>query len=517
MERNVDLEEKSAVVVTKEETISHSDDEQEGNLDAAGKFLQVHKEIDSSNIDINRVRHKIDRNVIICLCLVYIMTFLDKAIYNYAGVMGMKKDLKLKGSQFSHPPTGYAVAHLVMQIPNAYLIQRLPVSKWLGGCILAWGIVTMATAAVTNFQGMLATRVLLGMAESTVSPSLMLITAQWYTKSEQAPRFAVWHCGPGVSQILGGLLSFAFQAVPKDYPVSSWRLMFITLGAVTVLTAVIVLFYLPDTPMDAKFLTTEEKVAVLRHVSINMTGVANRTPRPKEILEALKDLQILLLIFPGVFATMSTGLTATYSTTLIKRLGFTGRQSALLNMPAGVVGIVTNLIVGFGIRKTSNRWLWGIGLTVPGIIGASLLSFLRRSNIGGTLAGLYMVSAIYSITTVVQQWAMSNVSGNTKRAVVAALMAACYGLGSIIAPQTFQARDEKGGYIPAKITILITQSVCALVFVLLFMYYKMENGRRNRIDRQAALEDDTTGARVTTEEAWSGMTDRQNKRFRYVY
>jgi hypothetical protein len=50
----------------------------------------------------------------------------------------------------------------------------------------------MATAAVTNFHGMLASRVFLGIAESTVSPSLMLITAQWYTKSEQAPRFALW-------------------------------------------------------------------------------------------------------------------------------------------------------------------------------------------------------------------------------------------------------------------------------------------------------------------------------------
>src|ERR1700761_5321613 len=118
---------------------------------------------------------------------------------------------------------------------------------------------------------------------------------------------------------------------------------------------------------------------------------------------------------------MSSGLTGTYSTTLIKKMGFTGRQSALLNMPTGVVGICTNLTVGFGIRRTSNRWLWGIGLTVPGIIGASLLSFLHQPNIAGTLVGLYMVTAIYSITTVVQQWAMSNVSGNTKRALTAAL------------------------------------------------------------------------------------------------
>jgi predicted MFS family arabinose efflux permease len=214
---------------------------------------------------------------------------------------------------------------------------------------------------------------------------------------------------------------------------------------------------------------------------------------------------------------MSSGLTGTYSTTLIKKLGFTGRQSALLNMPTGLVGICTNLTVGFGIRRTSNRWLWGIGLTVPGIVGASLLSFLHQPNIGGTLAGLYMVTAIYSITTVVQQWAMSNVSGHTKRAMIAALMAGCYGLGSIIAPQTFQDKDEKGGYIPAKITILVTQSICAVIFVTLYLYYKMENARRDRVEKQEALEDSTDGARVTTNEAWAGMTDRQNKRFRYVY
>jgi hypothetical protein len=77
--------------------------------------------------------------------------------------------------------------------------------------------------------------------------------------------------------------------------------MFITLGSVTIIVGIVVLLFLPDTPMNAKFLKTEEKVAILRHVSINMTGIANRTPRPKELLEALRDLQILLLIFPGVF------------------------------------------------------------------------------------------------------------------------------------------------------------------------------------------------------------------------
>jgi MFS family permease len=148
---------------------------------------------------------------------------------------------------------------------------------------------------------MMVARVFLAICEATISPSLMLITSQWFTKSEQAPRFAFWHSAAGVGQILGGLLSFAFQAVPENYPMHGWRLMFLTLGGVTFLVGAISFYWIPDTPMNARFLSVEEKVAILRHVSVNMTGVANHKARPAEIWEAVKDPQIYLLIFPGIF------------------------------------------------------------------------------------------------------------------------------------------------------------------------------------------------------------------------
>jgi hypothetical protein len=104
---------------------------------------------------------------------------------------------------------------------------------------------------------------------------------------------------------------------------------------------------------------------------------------------------------------MSHGLTGTYSTTLIKNMGFSSKRAALLNMPMGVVGIVTNLAVGFGIRHTSNRWAWAVAVTIrkfgltnmralltplAGTIGAALLSFLKQPNLPGSLAGLYMIT-----------------------------------------------------------------------------------------------------------------------------
>jgi sugar phosphate permease len=148
------------------------------------------------------------------------------------------------------------------------------------------------------------------------------------------------HCAPGVGQILGGLLSFGFQNITvESNGIAGWRAMFLTLGILTLLIGVFVHFFLPNTPAEARFLSLEEKVALLRHTSVNMTGVANHKPRPREILEALRDPQLYLLILPGVFASMSSGLTGTYSTTLLKEdFKFSSRKSALLNMPNGAVG-----------------------------------------------------------------------------------------------------------------------------------------------------------------------------------
>jgi hypothetical protein len=116
----------------------------------------------------------------------------------------------------------------------------------------------------------------------------------------------------------------------------------------------------------------------------------------------------------------------------------------------------------------------------------------------------------------VQQWAMANVSGHTKRAFMAAAMSACHGIGNIIGPQTFQDKDRKNNYLPAKITVLASQVTCALFFVALWQYYLWENKRRDKKHKVEALEDDT-GVELTTEESWAGLTDKQNKIFRYIY
>ena len=176
----------------------------------------------------------------------------------------------------------------------AYILQKVPVAKWLGLNVFLWGLVTACTAATSKYHGLLTARIFLGIFEAAIAPSLTLLSSQWYTKSEAAPRFSIWYGGLGVGQILGGVLSYAFQQV--DHPhFAGWRIMFLVLGVVTMIVGIITASTLPDTPMKARFLSKAEKVTLIKHVSVNQTGIENKRLRMAHLWEVLLDLQLWLL------------------------------------------------------------------------------------------------------------------------------------------------------------------------------------------------------------------------------
>ena len=136
---------------------------------------------------------------------------------------------------------------------------------------------------------------MLAIFEASIAPSLVILSSQWYTKSEQAPRFAFWYSGLGIGEIIGGVISYAFQH-EHNRSFDGWKAMFVTLGIVTIIVGIVTLLFLPDSPMSARFLDDTEKAALLQHVSVNQTGVVNHTFNPKHIIELLLDVQVWLLV-----------------------------------------------------------------------------------------------------------------------------------------------------------------------------------------------------------------------------
>lgn len=148
-------------------------------------------------------------------------------------------------------------------------------------------------------------------------------------------------------------------------------------------------------------------------------------------------------------------------------------------MPSGIVSIIVCILSSVAVGKSSNRWLWISGLAVPGAMGGALMSFLPARNKVGLLVGIYLVNCIVAVLLLVFNWVSSNIAGHTKRSIATSLIAGAFSVGSIIGPQTFQARDAPN-YYPAKIAVLATQAGAAFFAIILRLYYGWQNSLREK-------------------------------------
>lgn len=170
--------------------------------------------------------------------------------------------------------------------------------------------------------------------------------------------------------------------------------MFVVIGAVNVLVSLLVLFILPETPAKAKFLNEAEKQRIVQRLRQDQAGVGAKVFRWRSVLEAFADLQTWLLVLLTILITIPSGVITTFSAILILGFGYGPQESALLNMPSGIVSIASTMISTYAIAKGFSRWLAIDLLLIPTLIGSCLMSFLPSENRGGCLAGIYLVNTV---------------------------------------------------------------------------------------------------------------------------
>lgn len=310
----------------------------------------------------------------------------------------------------------------------------------------------------------------------------------------------------GFGQIFGGLISFGFQHVSPDAALSSWKTMFLVLGLVTIAFGVVVIFMVPDTPMTARFLNNDDKVALLEHIKVNQTGIENKHFHPGQLLEGLLDIGCWLLLINVVLQLCGSGVVTAYSATILKSFDYSSKEAALLNMPCGAVNMIATLSNATFVRYYGRRWLVVTIDAVIGTIGAGLLCFLPHSNKGGLLLGVYLINVLPGATIIVFQWLSCNVAGHTKRAYASAAANAAFAIGNIIGPETFRA-NEAPGFRSAKLTLVIAWALLVAISPLAGGYYALKNRSRERkVDHVDEVSD---------KQAYAGLTDKENLAFRY--
>ncbi|KAE9387545.1 MFS general substrate transporter [Gymnopus androsaceus JB14] len=222
-----------------------------------------------------RIRKKIDRHIMPLMCMLYWIQFTDKTTLGSSAILGIEAATHLTTNEYNWLGTIFYLSYLVFEYPQNLALQRFPVGKWMSLNILVWAIALCAHAACKNFAGLFVVRLILGMCEGSITAGFMIVSSMFYTRNEQTLRVGYWFLMNGTAQIISGFISFGSLHI-KTSGFEPWQWLMIIMGTVTLIVGLCFFFLFPDSPVNAWFLTPEERALAVLRIRENQTGVENK-------------------------------------------------------------------------------------------------------------------------------------------------------------------------------------------------------------------------------------------------
>ncbi|KAF3014987.1 hypothetical protein E8E14_006353 [Neopestalotiopsis sp. 37M] len=437
---------------------------------------------------------KVDWHIIPILFVCATLSGLDKTAISAAAIYGLKSDLHLSGQDYSWVGSAPFFGGLAFMGPAAYCLQKVPAATFFSLNVFMWGVCSMCMAACTSFGGLFVCRFLLGGFEALLIPAVTLLVSMWY-------RPIILNV---IAPILNGFIAWLCGYHQGSFP--AWKIIFLAIGAFSSLWAGVTLLFLPNNPLDARWLSSREKYIIIQRKAADNTGLETKKFKPEQVWEAVTDVKTWLIWFSIVALQVPNGGLTTFNTLIISGLGFDSLHTSLLAMPPGLMSTASGIALSY-LASTTRRWrtpLVAAAILLP-LLGAVLCYTLPRTNLAGQLVGLYILYTYWAPYVTLVSVYQANVAGHTKKVTLFAWYYVAWAVGNIIGPQTFR-EDQAPAYTGGTVAMI----VCYVVAILLILTYGLVCHRKN-VARAAAFED-----QVAVEHDWLDETDMQNDGFKYT-
>jgi len=160
----------------------------------------------------------------------------------------------------------------------------------------------------------------------------------------------------GWAGIIGSLMSTGISRLNDDGPLARWQIVFVILGSITTLWGFFVLFYLPDSPVDARFLNHEERLLATQRVAGNQVGIKSGDIKLYQIKLAIFDIKTWTIVISTFAAGIPNGVISNFSTELISNLGFSTTRTTLMDCVGNSFQVVALAVGGLIASEVRNCW-----------------------------------------------------------------------------------------------------------------------------------------------------------------
>ena len=135
---------------------------------------------------------RVSRVVLLLLCLMYFITYLDRVNVSTAAA-GFGKDFNLGSTQIGLVFSAFAYPYLVFQIIGGWISDRYGARRTLIVCGTIWAAATALTGMATGLASLLVARLALGLGEGATLPAATTAMSRWVPSSQRGYAQGITH------------------------------------------------------------------------------------------------------------------------------------------------------------------------------------------------------------------------------------------------------------------------------------------------------------------------------------
>jgi ACS family tartrate transporter-like MFS transporter len=409
---------------------------------------------------VDRTRHQTALRMLPFVFVLFIVNYLDRTSVAYAAI-GMSRDLGFSDRVFGLGAGVFFIGYLALQIPGALLAESWSARKTICVSMLAWGSLTALTATVHTPVQLYAARLLLGIAEASFFPGVIVLLSHWFVQKDRAKAVSCFLAAIPFSLLIGSPVA-GWIVGHSWFGVGGWRWLFLLEGVPAVLLAVVAFYWLSDWPRDAEWLSGEQRAWIASALEAEKRADRGSVT----FLETLGSGKVLLLAAVGFLVYLPVYAAIFWMPTLLKRqTGLPDVQVGLyLAIPYGIA-LLAMLFNGWhSDRYLERRWhaavpIFSVALGALGllVLPPSLpLTLLLFALLGMELAFLPVFWAIP--TEILSEAAAATAVGT---------IGTIANLAGFFGPSLFGYLNTRTGSLSAGYTMMVVSSTMSGVLMLL--------------------------------------------------
>ncbi|KAJ6495875.1 major facilitator superfamily domain-containing protein [Mycena vulgaris] len=271
--------------------------------------------------------------------------------------------------------TSRGFLQLLTPHPSNLLGKHLGMGRWLAGCAFGFGIRCMCSAFVRNFAEFCFVRALLGVFEGGVLTGIamgLVLTSS------------------NIGAAFGGLIASGILKIDHIGWLRIWRNIFLIEGLITTVVAICVFFLVIDSPLQARWLTEEEKILAVGRLESGYPAIneAAQHTRKQTIRQGLLNINASTWLIAIGFLFITAVFFPTGIATLFPEKTPVAKQ--LLSVPPYLMAAVMQIIIPWGIIST---WTY---------VNADAPDYRKGNTLN--LAGMIIALVLTVVTMICMKW-----------------------------------------------------------------------------------------------------------------